>query len=260
MTPNRPVEMSRILAQADVLLLVREVLVAPLPSAAPMTAAQEAADLRELFAGAGMTSSTRHAEALASQWNAAIADGGGALRQAHCELFEGCTPCPITETAYVRRDKGAILADIAGFYHAFGFEGGELGEKLDHVAVELEYAAVLLIMQAQAWRDGNPSHADIAAEALRAFTRDHLGEWVLLFSRRLAATSALPIHQTYAVLLEDIWEAIAASHGLDPLIQEGFEPTREESHGPYECGMAEQPVELTAHQRPLSTAPVHSKE
>ena len=43
----------------------------------------------------------------------------------HNRLFEGGVTCPPNETAYVRRDKGVILADINGFYRAFGFEPAE---------------------------------------------------------------------------------------------------------------------------------------
>ena len=49
-----------------------------------------------------------------------------AIREAHCRLFLGSAPCPPNETAWgdARRLGGqpVDLADIRGFYRAFGFD------------------------------------------------------------------------------------------------------------------------------------------
>jgi len=251
------IETIRLLAQSDVLLLVRDVLVAPIAARGQLSELEDVAGLNELFARAGLASAATHANTLLPLWNQSVADGGQSLRQAHGDLFEGSAPCPINETAYVRRDKGAILADIAGFYHAFGFEGGQLGEKLDHMAVELEFASVLLIMQAQATSDDQAEHAHVAASAFESFTRDHIGEWVLPFCDRLAATSALPLHEACAALLTDTWRTIA--EGELPASAANINPRdmTEDPQGPYECGMAEQPVNLTANRLPLHECGTH---
>jgi len=253
---NEPI---RLLAQSDVLLLVRDVLVAPITARGQLTALADAAELRDLFNLAGLVNASEHVDALLPLWNQSVADGGQSLRQAHGDLFEGSAPCPINETAYVRRDKGAILADIAGFYHAFGFEGGQLGEKLDHMAVELEFASVLLIMRAQAMSDGHTEHAHVAASALESFTRDHIGEWVLPFCDRLAATSALPLHEACAALLGDTWRTIADAEHLTSADNINPRNMTEDPQGPYECGMAEQPIDLTANGLPLPETGTHQE-
>jgi len=241
------------LAQADVLLMVRDVLVQPITTGMVMSDFTEADDLADLFTHAGIDDPTDHAERLIPLWRAAVADGGAELAQAHCDLFEGSVPCPVTETAYIRRDKGAILADITGFYHAFGFEPAALGEKADHIAVELEFAAMLLVMWEQAVRAENTEAAEVTEAALRSFTTDHIGEWVLAFCDRLRSTSALPLHEASAELLAAGWRAIVMTHGLEALAVEDAPLRIEDATGPYECGMAEaaQPVELTANRLPL---------
>lgn len=256
------VESVQLLAQADVLLLVREVLVAPITTGGRLSSLDDRAALSDLFTRAGLANAHDHAESLFPLWDQAMTDGGELLRQAHGDLFEGSVPCPVTETAYIRRDKGAILADIAGFYHAFGFEGGEFGEKPDHIAVESEFAAVLLIMRAQAMNDGEPSNAQVAADALVSFTRDHIGEWVLPFCERLTATSALPLHQVCAAVLADAWRVLADANHLNDSAEADPGPggSAEDANGPYECGMIEQPVKLTANRLPLPDGDKHSKE
>lgn len=259
-TTSLTIEPIPLLAQSDVLLLVRDVLVAPIAANGQLTALADAAELRDLFHRAGLVNASEHVEALLSLWNQSVTDEGQSLRQAHGDLFEGSAPCPINETAYVRRDKGAILADIAGFYHAFGFEGGELGEKLDHMAVELEFASILLIMQAQAMRDDHAEHAHVAASALESFTRDHIGEWVLPFCDRLAATSALPLHEACAALLSDTWRTIADAEHLASTVNVNPPDITEDPQGPYECGMAEQPIDLTANGQPLPETGTHQEQ
>lgn len=240
----------QLLAQADVLLLVRDMLIQPIASG-PVIGHLDEQSLRNLFERAGLSGAEVHARAVHPLWESVVTSGGAELAQAHCDLFEGAVPCPVTETAYIRRDKGAILADVAGFYRAFGFEIGTLGEKLDHLAVELEFVAVLLIMQAQARSEGNAQYAEVAASALKSFARDHLGEWILSFCHRLAGASALPMHHCCATLLGDGWRAIIEANGLEaPSCAEPITAGEDEA-GPYECGMVEQPVALTADRMPL---------
>lgn len=79
------------------------------------------------------------------------------------------------------------LADLAGFYRAFGFGlGGQVRERPDHVAVELEFMCALALKKAYAASQGLTEEAEICADAERNFLRDHLGRWIGLLAERLA--------------------------------------------------------------------------
>ncbi len=79
------------------------------------------------------------------------------------------------------------MADIAGFYQAFGLQPGQAyPERPDHLALELEFMAFLLQKKrlALASLANNPQaevQASICQEALHHFFRDHLAWWVPSF-------------------------------------------------------------------------------
>ncbi|RMG99376.1 MAG: hypothetical protein D6706_05590 [Chloroflexi bacterium] len=79
------------------------------------------------------------------------------------------------------------LADIAGFYRAFGFNlGGTVRERPDHVAVEMEFMHVLAMKEAYALDNENSEHMEICTEAQAKFLKDHLGRWIDLFAQSVA--------------------------------------------------------------------------
>lgn len=110
-------------------------------------------------------------------------DGLTVVRAAYIDLFEhGKGRVPLYETEYGRMrgmSKGNDLADIAGFYQAFGLdlEGSETHEMLDHLAVELEFYATLLAKQAHLLKAGDHEGAEIVEDARRKFLVAHLGSF-----------------------------------------------------------------------------------
>lgn len=78
------------------------------------------------------------------------------------------------------------LADISGFYRAFGFEtGGEVRERPDYLATELEFMYVLALKEAHAATQGQAEAAQLCQEAQGKFLNDHLGKWVGVFAEAL---------------------------------------------------------------------------
>lgn len=110
------------------------------------------------------------------------------------------------------------LADIAGFYNAFGFRvGGQVRERPDHLAMELEFMYVLAIKEAHA-AAGNPGRADdasICADAQRKFLRDHLGRWVNLFAERVTKNTPDGVYQQLAAFAVAFVRADAERMGAE---------------------------------------------
>lgn len=223
------------LAQADLLLLAAELL-RPGQRFAP--AVCERTELRLLARAAGRESLyTRLREACGKV--AAVSPEARELELVR--LFDAPAVCPINETAYVRRDKGAVLADICGFYRAFGFEPAETtAEKPDHLVAELEFCAVLLLMEAQARRQRQRRHATTTRDALRAFLTDHLAVWWPAFCRRLGQTAELEPLRAVARLHQAVCAYLTRALGVRPAT--GDVEARKDEGTPYECGLATPPV------------------
>jgi putative dimethyl sulfoxide reductase chaperone len=85
------------------------------------------------------------------------------------------------------------MADICGFYRAFGFNvGGQHRERPDHLAVELEFMYVLALKAAYAVANGAPEHVEVCLAAQSKFLRDHLGRWISLFARSVELNGVEP--------------------------------------------------------------------
>lgn len=118
------------------------------------------------------------------------------LRAEHERLF-GHTlrgrVCPY-ETEY---GSGALfqqsqeLADISGFYLAFGLAFAPEGSvRLDHIGCELEFVEFLCLKEAWAVEAGNQEMEEVTRQALRKFTRDHIGRFGMAFAAALRTEAA----------------------------------------------------------------------
>lgn len=103
-----------------------------------------------------------------------------ALAAAHNHLFELSSVCTPYETEYEADPfaKGRQLADIAGFYRAFGMSvSPERPNMTDHLGTELEFMALLTRKEAYAEARGWKRRRATTVDAERSFLRDHLGRW-----------------------------------------------------------------------------------
>lgn len=112
---------------------------------------------------------------------------------------------PPYETSYLPKgSQGSMreLADIAGFYRAFGFRTH--GEKPDHLGAELEFVALLCIKEAYALLAGDDEGAQTCAQARQKFWLEHLEAWLPPYSHRLAAEASHPAFAALASLLQAV--------------------------------------------------------
>ncbi len=108
------------------------------------------------------------------------------LRSDFIDIFErGRESNPLYETEYGRARalvKGNDLTDIAGFYKAFGFTLGTDDDAprdmVDHISIELEFYALLLMKEYALLEDKNQEGVEIVADARSKFLKDHIGRFV----------------------------------------------------------------------------------
>ncbi|MDP6490398.1 MAG: molecular chaperone TorD family protein [Kiritimatiellia bacterium] len=101
--------------------------------------------------------------------------------------------CPPYETEYCPQTFSVFrsneLADIAGYYHAFGVEPSrDRPERQDHIALELEFMAWLIGKALHADRSDSANAAEGAAlcrDAQRDFFEKHLVWWIPAFCAAL---------------------------------------------------------------------------
>lgn len=210
---SRP-EPVRLLALADLMLWIAELLAPPRRDGEASAASRSsAADLNALL---------QHARLAGQGWTAArllpieALLGTTVLAEEKSRLFDGDVVCPADECSYVRRDKGALLADINAFQRAFGLKLAEVSsERADHIAAELSLAALLLVMEVRAT---SREAAEVTRHAWIEFASEHLGEWLPDFAMRLASTTRLRELGDLAELLECVWHTALVVMGAS---QEG---------------------------------------
>jgi DMSO reductase family type II enzyme chaperone len=181
--------------------------------------------IREVAAAAAgpaaMSAAGGGRDALAAFAGAAAAADADTIAAEYTLLFDRQAPCVPCEGAYgdapMMAGKSAALADIAGFYDAFGFGvGGGQFETEDHVIAELEFMSALALKEAWALADGQGDGLAVTRDAQGAFLREHLGRWAGAFAQALAAATPLPYYVTAAALLEAWVSADAAALGIAP--------------------------------------------
>ena len=126
------------------------------------------------------------------------------LRSAYVDLFDrGGDRASLYETEYGRMrgmSKGHDLADIAGFYRAFGLDldADHARETGDHIAIELEFYSMLLTKQAYLDEHGDGEGSSIVLDARKKFLADHLGR----FASAIALRGAVKDDEVYGPVFD----------------------------------------------------------
>jgi TorA maturation chaperone TorD len=157
----------------------------------------------------------------------------------HIALFQRQVQCPPYEGAYGpprMAGKSTLLADVAGFYQAFGLAPAEFQPEVeDHVCAETEFMSALALKEAWAISEGHAEGLAVTRDAARAFLCDHLGRWGGAFIRRLGELNPPAFYSAAAALLEEWLKADCVRLGVDPAPLEGVTAAEET---PFACPMA----------------------
>jgi len=150
-----------------------------------------------------------------AQLRCALADAGvdaavdlhlEGLEQEYQDWFGGQVPaCPPYETEYTASHvwmQTQQMADIAGFYRAFGMDTQMTGDRTDSLTAELEFMYILCMKEAIARNDGNQDGVTVCREAQAKFLHEHLAVWLPRFVARLEKGGADGFYLVLARLTE----------------------------------------------------------
>lgn len=132
------------------------------------------------------------------------------------------------------------LADIAGFYGAFGLElDPGFMDRSDHLTLELEFMQFLCLKEAYGLKKGHPEEqVALCREAQSKFLGDHLGNWVFEFAPLLEEKATSELYKGVAQLLVAFMKFEMRSFDLEPGNVGGpnfVEPPENETPGCEEC-------------------------
>ncbi|MCL5236513.1 MAG: molecular chaperone TorD family protein [Nitrospirae bacterium] len=125
------------------------------------------------------------------------------------------------ETEYLREKlsrKPFELADISGFYNAFGFDlsdDGSSREPADHIAVELEFMAIMELKEVYAMKTRREENRMIVRDARVDFLRAHLARWGFYYCRQIRELECDEFYKRLGGLLEAVLQLECDRYGLD---------------------------------------------
>lgn len=127
--------------------------------------------------------------------------------------------CPPFQTQYGKVDvfrQTSVLADLAGFYRAFGVDISGTNRRSDYLPVQLEFASLLCHKEARARENGEADNAEISCGARTRFLDRHLVRWVAAFAGAVIRKGGSDYYSGLARTLAAFVRADAESLGVDP--------------------------------------------
>ena len=144
------------------------------------------------------------------------------LEEAHVRLFGPAARCPLTETSWGDAarllGKPAQIADISGFYRAFGLQpvSGPDATPEDHLVTELEFMSILYLKEAYARTAGLEEQLSITRDALNKFLEEHLATWTDYWIEQVQCENPPAFYRTLATLLQSLLRFECLRLGLKP--------------------------------------------
>lgn len=163
------------------------------------------------------------------------------LEAEHNRLFAhlGSAQCPPYETEYGYNNifqKTEAMADIAGFYGAYGLEPASTDtERVDFICTELEFMAYLALHEAYAREHGEAEHLDVCLDTQRKFLRDHLGRWTPVFAGILDHATSNTFYRRLGQVLRSFIESEVHAAGVTPATVTAPDTARRAEIKPFGC-------------------------
>lgn len=144
--------------------------------------------------------------------------------------------CPPYETQYGRLGvfrQSQTMADLAGFYRAFGVDVAGGDRRPDHLPVELEFASLLCLKEARALEKRDSEGAGVCRGARARFLQEHLALWAPAFSQAVSRKAPGSYYAALSQSLEAFVRLDAESLGVvaaerlpGPRLEEPEDPCR----------------------------------
>jgi len=148
--------------------------------------------------------------------------------------------CPPYELEYGPGEivqRASDLADIAGFYTAFGMELAADSDRADHVTAQCEFMSLLCVKECVAAQDGWTDRVELCRTAQRSFLKDHLSRWLPAFAQRICDHAASSFYASLARLSRALIEAECGRFNLPAgPTQLALRPSDPERDTSIECG------------------------
>ncbi len=125
------------------------------------------------------------------------------------------------ETEYMAEKvsrKPFELADIAGFYAAFGFDVNEdtrNKEALDHISIELEFMAILSWKEEYAREMKQDENLMIVQDARMKFFKEHFAKWGFFYCQQVCSLSESDFFKGLAAILQLVLNIECERYMLD---------------------------------------------
>jgi TorA maturation chaperone TorD len=134
--------------------------------------------------------------------------------------------------------QGRQMADVAGFYRAFGAEArGQVAERPDHVGCELEFLSFLELRRLEALESEREADAAVLDDVAASFLRDHAGRWLpTFFGEVYAAAGNAQLYRGLAAFGMHVVRAELERRALDPEPLPRRHPVSAVERDAFDCG------------------------
>lgn len=165
----------------------------------------------------GLSSEEGRIEAILVNLNLSLQTSAPAdLLDLYTRLFLTVTAAPPSEGSYHMAERGPILADISGFYEAFGFRARESAGPPDQMKMQLAFMHYMAMKTVNAATKDNQEHLDVTLEAQRKFLDDHIGRWEKRIAQKMVEYTEYPFYLAVADLLVAWIEEDCKHFSVDP--------------------------------------------